>query len=236
MYPLAEVESLRRELGEHSFAALYQGEPRARGMCVFSPAPTFYDPRKVDFTGCIAIIGADPAATARSSADHSVAVAIAVRPRGTPDGLPMVYIVDRLKAQVEVPTFARALVDFQRRNWFAPVAVEAVAGFKAVPQLLRELAPGIRLTEIQPVGDKFTRAQGLAAAWNSGRVLVPLGAPWVDDFVRVLSRFTGTGADREDDDVDAAAHAFNTAMDLTTRARPVVRGAVLALDRWPLSR
>jgi phage terminase large subunit-like protein len=87
------------------------------------------------------------------------------------------YVVDVLREQVSVPQFARDLRAFQARNWNAPVRVEAVGGFKAVPQLLREVDPNIRLEEIHPVGDKFQRAQGVAAAWNQGRVLVPMNAP-----------------------------------------------------------
>jgi predicted phage terminase large subunit-like protein len=66
---------------------------------------------------------------------------------------------------------------------------------------------------VNPIGDKWTRAQSYAAGWNSGRVRVPLtdsGAPWLQAFVGVHKDFTGKG-DACDDDVDSGAHAWNYA-------------------------
>lgn len=226
-FPVERLTRIQRQLGEFSFAALYQGRPRPRGRAVFGP-PRYYDPKTVDLNGCIAIIGADPAASERTSADYSVAVALAIRFGPKPGDLPVAYVRAVYRAQVTVPAFARALRAFQLANWKAPIAVESVGGFKAVPQLLREQAPGIMLTEIQPVTDKFLRAQSFAAAWNDGRALVPTDAPWVEEFTNELQRFTGV-SDPQDDQVDAAAHAWNTA----TGGEPApIRGAFAALDRW----
>jgi predicted phage terminase large subunit-like protein len=58
--------------------------------------------------------------------------------------------------------------------------------------------------------DKFSRAIPVAAAWNTGRVKVPRGAPWLNAFVSEVCGFTGV-KDRHDDQVDALAAAFDSA-------------------------
>src|SRR5690606_24512761 len=48
----------------------------------------------------------------------------------------------------------------------------------------------------------------VSAAWNQGRVLVPMDAPWADRYIEEHCLFTGAG-DKHDDQVDATAHAWN---------------------------
>jgi predicted phage terminase large subunit-like protein len=113
------------------------------------------------------------------------------------------------KGQVEIPALVKKLHEVQVR-WGAPVFVEAVGGFKAVPQMLRAIDPKLRVVDINPTSDKFLRSMPAKAAWNDGRLLVPqVGAkPWVDEFVAEVTKFTGKG-DKKDDQVDALAHAYS---------------------------
>ena len=83
-----------------------------------------------------------------------------------------------------------------------------MGGFAAIPQMLSRLDPGLRLVEVKVRGDKFTRAQPVAAAWNAGRILVPTAAPWLKGFLAELERFTGVN-DAEDDQVDALGYAWD---------------------------
>jgi len=68
---------------------------------------------------------------------------------------------------------------------------------------------------IQPRDDKFVRALAVSEAWNEGRVLLPMTAPWLADFMSIVLGFTGVN-DAHDDDVDALAAAF----DLANKPRP----------------
>jgi predicted phage terminase large subunit-like protein len=143
---------------------------------------------------------------------------MAIKP---PFDRPTVYILDVYRRQVEVPQQARDLLAFQRRNYGAKMWVEAVAGFKAVPQLLKDLAKGILVSEVTPRGDKKQRAELFASAWNDGRVLLPKSdprsplpdvPPWVPPYIDELQRFTGKPGG-VDDQVDASANAFNQVPD-----------------------
>ena len=57
-------------------------------------------------------------------------------------------------------------------------------------------------------GDKATRAKPFSSQATAGNVLVVRG-PWNDAFLNELENFTGTDADGHDDQVDAAADAFD---------------------------
>lgn len=229
-YSLEELVKLRTA-EPYVFAAMFQQKPQGRGQKMFGPA-VYFDPAKVDLSGCKAVIGVDPAGSEKTSADWSVAVLMAVRHAGDINKA-TAYILGVLRRQREIPDFAAELLMFQRQGWNAPVVVEAVGGFKAVPQLLRKQAPGIIVEELTTAeelqGDKFLRAQSVAAAWNDGRVLVPNNAPpWLEPYLAVIRRFTGV-KDKHDDDVDATAHAWNY---ITGAGAPIVRGARADPGRW----
>jgi predicted phage terminase large subunit-like protein len=204
------LERTRRTLGAYTFDALYQGRPRPRGAKVFGP-PHYYDPSRKDFTGTRRGIGADPAATDSTASDYSAA--IAGRFEGREDTKTL-YITEVYRHQVQVPQFVNDLRAMQARNDQTEAVVEGAGIGKAVISTLKAVDTKIRVRESPTDGDKFQRAQGVAAAWNEGRVLVPLTpvgeepAPWLKDFLDEVDDFTGVHDDT-DDQVDALAHLWN---------------------------
>ena len=215
-WPAEALNIRRREVGEYDWASMFMGQPRPRGGAMFRE-PASYDLRgMVDYVrGTTILLACDPAATAKTSADRSAIVVGAAR-MGS-DGLPIMYVLDVRTMQVELPALVRELVALQRA-WQSPIAVEAVGGFKAVPQMLKAIDRSLRVISITPAADKFVRAQSVAAAWNDGRVLVPRPAPWVNDFVGEVCRFTGVG-DQHDDQVDALSHCWNTLQKMISRRK-----------------
>jgi predicted phage terminase large subunit-like protein len=208
-WTLEELDKKRRLVGEFDWASLYQGQPRPKGGRLFK-SPTRYEfpmiaesniPYKI-------IIGADPAATEKTTADYSVAVVMAVT--GEFNTLDFrADILEVYRGQVEIPKFVATLRDLAVK-WGAPIAVEAVGGFKAIPQMLRSLDRRLHIIEAPALGDKFTRALPASAAWNDGRIRVPHHADWANDFNHEIEKFTGV-KDAKDDQVDALAHAYNSA-------------------------
>ena len=222
-YGVAELEQIRRQIGPWSFASLYEGRPRPRGAAVFGQ-PTHFDLAAWKPEGARVMIGADPAASEKTSADYSVALVLAAEGRGDQT---TGRILDVFRGQVTIPRFCEELRKLSAKWWNAPIAVEAVGGFKAVPQMLRQVDPLLRLTEVKVRGDKFMRAQAVAAAWNDARVMVPTEARWLAAFLDEVQMFTGV-KDRHDDQVDALAHAWNAITGGTARAT--------YLDRNPYER
>lgn len=202
-WPLDALKLRKAEVGEYDWHSLYMGEPRPKGGRLFKD-PTFYEwPRLENIR---LLIVCDPAATEKTYSDYS-AIVVGAGWRDA-SGLPHVDILDVVRVQVEIPTLAGYLVEVQKK-WNAPVAVEAVGGFKAVPQMLRQVNPSLRIIELQPTGDKFTRSLPTAAAWNDGRIRIPLEATWLAEFLHEVLMFTGV-RDVHDDQVDALAHLYAT--------------------------
>jgi predicted phage terminase large subunit-like protein len=210
------LADVRRDVGEYIFASLYQGEPRPRGGSVFTDATLCEDVPK---SGLRYSIGVDLAYTAKSQADYSVAIVLG-RPPPAIDALgrPLedakagkFYVVDVIRKQVAAPAFKKDLRTLARRypgatmRWYAAGTEKGSADFMRQADLE---GPGVALQVLAPRGDKFVRAQPLAAAWNAGRVLVPRGAAWAEVLVGELAEFTGNH-DAHDDLIDAAAAGFD---------------------------
>lgn len=204
-WPLETLQAKRAAIGEYDWASLYQGHPRPRGAHVFAEPTTYKGESSTD--GTRIIIGVDVAGTAKTTANFTVAAVFAVR--GFAEQM-TADVIDVLRIQATIPDVCRRLGALQARYGGAPLVVESAGIGKAVPQMLREVNPSLRIVEEHPKGDKFTRAQSYAAAWNAGRIRTPEAAPWVGPFVRTHVDFTGVN-DACDDDVDAGAHAWNYA-------------------------
>lgn len=211
---LDELDKKRRLVGEYDWSALYQGQPRPKGGRLFGSVTRYEHGLITENAPYKIIIGADPAATEKTTADFSAAVVLACK--GTFGTLSFqADVLEVYRRQVTVPEFVARLNDLCIK-WGAPVAVEAVGGFKAIPQMLRNLNPKLRVIEAPALGDKFTRSLPASAAWNDGRIRIPSDVrnnEWVPDFLNEVEKFTGV-KDAKDDQVDALAHAFNAAQTL----------------------
>lgn len=206
-YPVSLLEEIRETVGEYTWASLYQGQPRPRGGQLFRE-PAIYDeptwPMRI-------VIVCDPAATKRTRADYSAIGVLGFRhygPRLECD------ILEVVRVQREIPEIVKLLLELQEKwsktsmTMNAPILVESVGGFKAVPQMLRAIDQRLEIVEITPDTDKFTRAQPAAAAWNRGRIRVPAQAPWLAPFKSEVLAFTGVN-DLHDDQVDMLSHGWN---------------------------
>lgn len=194
-----ELRAKRSEVGPYAWASLYMGQPPARGGAVFNGLPTTYDPLHVRAqlaakTSSIAI-ACDPAATARTSADYSV---IMVGAFTYVDGALCLDLLDVNRVQVEIPDLVNMLVEKQRA-YHAPVGIEAVGGFKSVPQYLRRANPHLKVLELRATQDKLTRSIPTAAAWSRGDIRWPPQAHWLNQALAEIQRFTGLGTEEHDD-------------------------------------
>lgn len=230
-----------RRRGEHQWWSLYQGTPRSQGKKIFM-TPARYtlpsskrketDAQPFDWTGQRGCIILDPAATKKTSADYSAIGVVAMQ--GYEDDA-IARLVDAKKGQMTVPEAARMAYEWKKR-YRIDLVVESVGAFAAVPQILKEIEPGLEVKAPPMFGDKFTRAQPAAAAWNTDRYLIPTlvdmnGEPlrhaeWIDDVLEVVQAFTGLD-DPEDDLVDMIAHGFNflrNKVDVATAWRRAARG------------
>ena len=197
MWPEDVLARRRVEVGEYTWASLYQGKPRPKGGTLFDGVHLYETPPPRMRHGC----GVDLAYSKKSYSDYSVFVSM-----GESDGL--YYVLDVVRKQVRAPEFVLVLKASLSTlpgivPWWYCAGPEA-----GVADLLSDKL-GRTIRAFPATTDKYSGAQAFAAAWNAGKVLVPRSAPWADAFVSELREFTGVG-DAYDDQVDAARAAFDS--------------------------
>lgn len=198
------VEALRKtqeQLGPYSWASLYQGQPRPRGGAVFGDPWTWSELPASHRAG----LGLDLAYTAKTSADWSVVVTLLL----APDGL--CYVVDVQRVQMRAPDFIKLVRRHRKQYPHARARWYVSSTEKGLAEVINPELTWLEAPLASDRGDKFVRAQPVAAAWNAGKVLVPEDSeafPWVSGFVSELVNFTGLG-DKRDDQVDALAAGYD---------------------------
>jgi predicted phage terminase large subunit-like protein len=210
--PLSFLETQRELLGGpdgYEWLSLYRGQPRPRGTALF---PSFATYEKLPATGLLYGLGYDFAYSGKTSSNWSVVVVLARELIGRDKHeLPIFryYVVDVLRRQRVIEHFAAEATALASRYpsakglWYTSSTEVGVAG------LLGLLGVRVEARRASEKGDKFIRAQPVAAAVRAGRVLVPANAPeWLKPFLDVVTAFTGVN-DPADDDVDALAAAFD---------------------------
>lgn len=198
-YPATRLAEIRTKIGEYSFQSLYQGQPRPRGDTVFKNR-YFYT--TFPEGGFREAAGFDAAYTAKTHADYSVT--LLGRAYGD-----TIYLTDMIREQHEPRRYISILQarGIEEVTWFLSGTEKGLVDFL--------MDQGIHVTEVPAKGDKFVRAQPVAAAWNDGKVLLPHPDPtksahglgeveWVHDIIDELGIFTGVN-DAHDDIVDALA-------------------------------
>ena len=190
------IHERMRIIGSYGSDSLFQGRPRKRGGAIFN-APHFYTelPNKLQYGQ-----GVDLAYTSKTRADRSVCITLGRFGENF-------YVIDCISKQVEAPEFTLSLVSASRkypgRMLFIGSGVE-----KGATQFIRRRVQRLEFRTTST--DKFVRAQEVAAAWNSGHILVPdpsmFPTPWLFDFLDVIENFTGIN-DARDDEVDALVSA-----------------------------
>jgi predicted phage terminase large subunit-like protein len=222
-FPIPRLRAIQDQLGDYGFESLYQGRPRPRGGAVFRDVHT-YDTLP---EGLHLAIGVDFAYSTRTHSDYSVAIVL-----GT-DG-EQFFVIDVVRMQVTAPVFQAELDRLQRQYPSADLVAYVSGTERGVVDMM--IAQGLNRLQPKPVvGDKFTRSQPVAAAWNGGNVLVPAkDTGWRDPFISEVCGFTGI-RDRRDDQVDALAAAFDAIKDSGRRGRGIALGRSpyrFAPDHW----
>ena len=215
MFPARGLRDTRKQVGPYTWSSLYQGQPVPRAGRVFSTAYGLYtgDPAALR-NGRRISIAIDPAGTEDTRSDHTAIVVLAFEGHGADE---KAYVLEVLRFQrsthdaSQLASTAAQVKALRLKYGVRGVAYEATRDGKAIVAALKKIDAQVRCIEIKPIGDKYSRAQPVATAWNQGRVLLPPDDgthPWVTAFLDEALKFTGAG-DKHDDQVDALAHAWN---------------------------
>lgn len=205
--PIEFLETMRAQLAEWLWWAMWMGSPRKLGGEVFKDV-TWYQRGTEPKEGRRGI-GVDFAYSTKSRNDWTVFVV------GVKHGRKLyVTAVHRFQQKPEVTSevlkLERKANGNCRARWYYGGQEEEIINLFA--------RLGVHVDGVRATDDKLVRSAKTAAAWNRGDILLPLDmvedgedvAPVSEQdkamaqFAQVITSFTGSG-DRHDDDVDALA-------------------------------
>ena len=197
-YPLESLEAIRRAVGSRVFEALYQGRPTPLEGGLFKRNWIRYGERFPDHARRVRYW--DKAATS-GGGDWTVGVLMA-----EDEGRYCVEDVVRLQGSPqEVQARVRATAEMD--GWDVSIRMEQEPGSSGVDVIdlyARRILQGYDFRAEKVTGDKATRANGLAAAFEAGNVDL-VRAHWNRDLIDEMCEFP---LGEHDDQVDAMSGAF----------------------------
>ena len=203
-------QQIRETVGEYVFQSQYQQEPiPLEGGLIKKNWLQFYEPSQVPSRFTYVVQSWDTASKSTEMNDFSV---------GTTWGMwnGKFYLLDVYRKRAEFPELKRAVIKAHKEHEPNKVLIEDKAsGTALIQELRREFVLGTEAYEPDPGTDKFMRFAAQAIQFESGRVLLPTHAPWLDEYIREITGFPGT---KHDDQVDSTSQALHY---LTTKASSI---------------
>lgn len=219
-WTLDALTSLRASMTPYRWNALYMQRPQPREGRMFSELPVRFDRQPDgDFRRIIVV---DPAGSERRASDATAAVVLDIYGTNRADLNGNIRDVLTLHAR---SAQAASALDTLANDWgVSTLYIEGSRDGHAIAESLTASGLRTRVAFITPRGDKLTRADAAAAAWNDGRIRVPQNVPWLGSFLDEVTRFAGPSPGH-DDQVDALAYAWLLALMHAgdTRQKPRVR-------------
>lgn len=115
------------------------------------------------------------------------------------------YLVDVTALRLEYPALKRQIIALAKQHNPEAILIEDKASGQSLLQDLRK-ETDLKLIAIMPTQDKLTRLAQVSVMVESGRVLLPKKAPWLEEF---LSELLGFPAAAHDDMVDVFSQYLN---------------------------
>ncbi len=191
----ATLAQLRRDLGPVVFSAQYQQEPvSAQGnMIRLEWFGTYRDvPPRHEFLKVVQ--SWDTAVTAAPTSDYSVCTTWGFRRYEN-----KWYLLDVFRKRLDYPDLKRAVLDLHRRYRADRMIMEKANSGHAIYQELRSTRAHWPVM-ITPVASKEERFNGCLGEVEAGHFLLPLEAPWLEEFRHELKAFPHG---RHDDQADS---------------------------------
>jgi predicted phage terminase large subunit-like protein len=194
--PLTVLDGLKAAMGSAAFAAQYQQDPvPATGNIIDGSWFKTFDPAALNLAPGQIIQSWDTASKDNPHNDWSVCVTALVRGKD-------IYILDVFRRRMQIPELKAAAVALARQHGARVLLIEDQASGTQLIQTLRAESPAQVPSPVprRPDGEKQSRAMGVTAMIEAGRVHLPLDAAWLAEFTAELLGFPNS---RFDDQVDA---------------------------------
>ncbi len=195
-FDLADLKSKRSILGGADFEALYQGRPTAEEGAVFQRA---WWRQYIEIPNLKRIIQSwDTAFKTGSENDYSVCTTWGE----AVDGF---YLLHRFKKRIEFPELKRQVAALAT-EWKPNIILieDKASGQSLIQEIKQSTRFPVRAIKVDT--DKLSRAHAASPLVECGKVFLPKTAPWLEDYLSVMSTFP---AGAHDDDVDSTTQALN---------------------------
>jgi predicted phage terminase large subunit-like protein len=209
LFPADVIAEEKRRLGSLGFAGQHQQRPSPADGNLFKRSwwrrwhragdfvPEGVESRLLPERFDEIVISVDAAFKETSDSDF---VAIGVWGRLGPDK----FLLDQVRDRMGFSDTVKAILGLIAKFPLARAKlIEDKANGSAVIEVLRKKIPGI--IPVNPEGGKESRAAAVSPEVEAGNVFIPLGAPWVSDYVEEHAAFPNAA---HDDQVDQTSQAL----------------------------
>jgi predicted phage terminase large subunit-like protein len=198
---LATLKNIRHTIGEYNFQAQYQQDPiPLGGAMVRTEWLKRYDAGSRPPRFSCVLQSWDSANKSGELNDFSVCTTW-----GTYDS--HYYLLDVFRKRLNYPDLKRAVTEQARRHCADTILIEdRASGTQLIQELQREGLYGLKPYDPPPGSDKILRLHAQTALFENGRVLLPLSAPWLEEYLRELTAFPGS---KFDDQIDSTTQALD---------------------------
>jgi len=198
---ITTLKDIRQTIGDYNFASQYQQNPMPLGGAIVKTEwLRYYEPRDLPSRFSFILQSWDTANKSGELNDYSVCTTWGVFNS-------RYYLLSVFRKRLNYPDLKRSVHEQAREHKANIVLIEDKAsGTQLIQDLRHEGLFGIRPYDPLPGSDKTLRLYAQTAEFESGRVLLPRSALWLDLYTRELTSFPGT---RYDDQVDSTTQALN---------------------------
>ena len=194
--PLPVLESYRAQMGSDVFAAQYQQSPiPLEGAMIKREWPRRFD-RLPDHTSETMVIQSWDTATKDSAQSDYSACTTWHYTAGR------YHLVDVVRERVDYPSLKTLAVSHAKLHNPNVILIEDAGVGTALAKELNDA--GLPTVAVKPEGDKRTRMSIQSAKFQSGQVLLPDEASWLDDLETELFSFLGGCFDDQVDSISQA--------------------------------
>jgi predicted phage terminase large subunit-like protein len=195
------LDGIRATIGGYHFASQYQQCPTPLGGAVVKTDwLKYYDPGDLPERFFCVLQSWDTANKSGELNDYSVCTTWGAM-------FDRYYLLDVFRRRLDYPGLKRAVHEQARQHGAEIVLIEDKAsGTQLIQDLEVEGLYGVKPYEPLPGNDKVLRLYAQSAEFESGRVLLPRSAPWLDEYVREITAFPGS---KYDDQVDSTTQALD---------------------------
>ncbi len=198
---LNTLKDIRQTVGEYNFAAQYQQNPMPLGgAMVKTDWLCYYDINSRPSSFSCVLQSWDTANKSGELNDFSVCTTW-----GAFDE--RYYLLDVFRRRLNYPELKLAVIEQAHLHHADDILIEDKAsGTQLIQDLEKDCLFGLKPYEAPPGADKILRLHAQTALFESGRVLLPVSAIWLEEYVRELTSFPGG---KYDDQVDSTTQALD---------------------------